>query len=260
MFGIFKRLFGTKQASALCAEVPELHWPPTGLFPLLAAGTSYHDEAISQLAGNAPGKAALVFCTARLVPEDTNPHDPNAVAVFIQGEKLGYLPRSCAPAFREAFARFGLPLGPTTCDAVIANGLLVDRKQYSYAIELDVAAEPESAPTLSSPSYPGMSRQDPNPVFHRQEDGRFVTTVRLGHGILDDMHKHRRMGSWTTENWSTINYYLDNRKGIGLGYKLFGIPKEMHRGMFGEAEPDAQVEFIEGRMATVSLKPVEATQ
>jgi hypothetical protein len=202
----------------------------------------------------------LVFCTARLVPENTNPHDPDAVAVFIQGVKVGFLPRSDSPTFREAFARFGLPLAPTACDAVIANGLLVDGKQYSYAIELDLVAESEFAPALSRPSYPGISRQDPDPFFHRQEDGRFVTTIRLGHGVLDDMDKRRQMLSWTTENWSTINYYVYNRKRIGLGNKLFGIPKDLHLTMFGEAKPDAQVESIEGRMATVSLRPVESTQ
>ena len=267
MLRILKRLFSSPQPAPTAAPIVtrpptpvELHWPPTGLFPLAAAGASHHEAAIAKLAQNAPGKPALVFCTARLVPVNSNPHDPDAVEVWILGEKVGYLPREFAPHFRDFFIRFGLVVAPTTCDAVISNGLLAEERQYSYTIELDIAAEPETAPTLAWPSYPQLSRQDPDPVFHRQEDGGYLVTVRLGHGVLDDMHKRRQMLSWSTENWSTINYYGYNRQGIGLGHKLFAIPKELHQAMFGDAEPDAQVEAIEGRMATVSLRPAVATQ
>ena len=34
---------------------------------------------------------------ARLVPEPDNPHDSNAVAVYIRGEQVGYLPRDPQP-------------------------------------------------------------------------------------------------------------------------------------------------------------------
>jgi hypothetical protein len=261
LFGIFKQLFGLAPPTPSAApavprpqEPTELHWPSTGLFPLAAVGASYHEPAIAKLAKNAPGKPALVFCTARLVPENSNPHDPNAVAVWIAGENVGFLPKEFAPHFRGFFARFGLEVAPTTCDAVISNGLLTEEQQYSYTIELDIALEPETAPTPVSPSYPQLSRQDPDPVFRPQEDGSYLVTVRLGPGVLGDMHKHLRMGSWTTDHWSTVNYYVDNPQGIGLGHKLFEVPKTTHQQMFGDAEPETKIVSISRRMATVSLK------
>lgn len=262
MFGIFKQFFGSAPSDSTTAPTPsrphgpaELHWPPTGLFPLAAAGVSYHEAAIAKLAQNAPGKPALVFCTARLVPENSNPHDANAVAVWIAGEKVGFLPKEFAIHFRGLFTRFGLEVAPTTCDAVISNGLSTEERQYSYTIELDIAPEPKAAPASAAPSYPQLSREDPDPVFRRQEDGSYLVMVRLGQGVLGDMHKRLRMGSWTTDHWSTINYYVDNPQGIGLGHKLFEVPKTTHQQMFGEAEPDAEIVSIVGRTATVSLTP-----
>lgn len=38
---------------------------------------------------------------AALVPQDDNPHDSNAVAVQIGGERVGYVPRQQAPAIRQ---------------------------------------------------------------------------------------------------------------------------------------------------------------
>lgn len=54
----------------------------------------------SPLAGFAYHKATHVWPflregdVLRLIRESTNPHDPNAVAVYFRGDKLGYVPRS----------------------------------------------------------------------------------------------------------------------------------------------------------------------
>lgn len=266
MFAFFKSLFGEKppQLPALASMTPaaprredsrELHWPAVGMFPVTAAGVSYHLEALAKLAGNPPGKPALVFCTARLDPEPSNPNDANAVAVWIAGEKVGCLPREYTTHFRGLFAKFGLTVEPTTCDAVISNGLLVEGKQYSYTIELDIAGD--VAPTSSTPSYPHLSRENTDPVFQRQDDGSYLVTVRVvrANEVLGNMHKHRRMGSWTTGHWSTINYYVANPQGIGLGHKLFEISKPTHQEMFGTSEPHAEIVSIDGLSVTVRLPP-----
>lgn len=54
------------------------------------------------------------FHRARLVPEDTNPHDNLAVRVDVAGHTVGYLARADARRWRKTG-------GPKTCDAYIAD-------------------------------------------------------------------------------------------------------------------------------------------
>lgn len=229
-----------------------LHWLPTELFPIHAVGASSYTSEIASLARNPAGTNALVFCTATLVPESTNIYDPNAVMVQIEGQKVAYLPREYAKRFRTYFDVVGLPLQPTTCDATISNGLRTEDKHYSYSIELDIAPEPPRL-TAMLPTYTAVVRRDTAPEFAKQEDGRYLVAVRLGPGVLEDMRDS--VESWTTEHWTVINYYLPNRQGIGLGHKLFEIPKAKYAAMFGEFEPDASIESLVGRDAVIALKP-----
>jgi hypothetical protein len=65
-------------------------------------GTSHYQEALHELAGPQPGDERTRFeCTATLVPEPDNPHDPDAVAVQINDTTVGYLARDEHPRWRE---------------------------------------------------------------------------------------------------------------------------------------------------------------
>ena len=230
-----------------------LHWQPTGQFSRYGVGTSNYVPEIFALAQNSKGENALVFCTASLVPEITNVHDPNAVMVDIEGQKVGYLPRDYAKTFRAYFEKFGLPIQVTTCDAVISNGLKTDDFQYGYSIELDIAIEP-SAPNMGSSTPPRLDRRICTPSLRKQDDGRYLIEVRLGQGVREDMRES--VENWTTEHWDEINYYFPNRKNIGLGHKLFGVPKTVHAQLFGEYDPEVSIESLVGRTAVIAMKPV----
>ncbi|WP_213948495.1 HIRAN domain-containing protein [Luteibacter sp. dw_328] len=54
------------------------------------------------------------FHRARLVPEDTNPYDDQAVRVDVAGHTIGYLPRADARRWRQRRT-------PTTCDCYLAD-------------------------------------------------------------------------------------------------------------------------------------------
>lgn len=241
-----------KEPSAIRTE-GLLHWQPSGLFLNSAVGTSYHKDELVELAQNPRGKEALVYCTARLEPEHANPHDANAVVVVIEGKKVGHLSREFAKEFRGLFAQFGLPLQPTTCDAVISNGLLCDYGDYSHSVELDLQPDP-TAPSYITPSYPTLVRKDPSAVFHKRPDGGYEVHVRLSKGVIEDMDDS--VHNWTTDHWDTINYYVPNKVGIGLGHKLFGVPKDAHQEYFGDYDPDARILSIDGRFAVILLMPV----
>src|SRR6266550_1417904 len=61
------------------------------------AGESYRMAEIRRvLDGPSEAEERELWTWAALVPEPTNRHDPNAVAVICQGERVGYLPRQDA--------------------------------------------------------------------------------------------------------------------------------------------------------------------
>ena len=113
-----------------------LHWPPTGNLAAEVMGESFHRDAIESIAKNPQGKPALVYCTALLMPEPTNPHDSNAIKVVIEGETVGYLPRDYVDDYRARFRRHGLDVQSATCDAVITDGLVDQDQRLNYSIWL----------------------------------------------------------------------------------------------------------------------------
>jgi HIRAN domain len=56
-------------------------------------GTSHYQDAMLELAPREADEAIRVEKVAVLVPEPDNPHDPNAIAVHIDGRLVGYLSR-----------------------------------------------------------------------------------------------------------------------------------------------------------------------
>lgn len=228
-------------------------WPGDMMFSVPVKGTDYYRDTIAEIAMNAPGKSALVYCAAVLVPEDSNPHDRNAVSVWVDGVQVGHLPREYAPEFRKRLHAAGIPGAVTTCDALITKGLVTEDRQYAYCVELDLGTD--AAPEACvQPTWGHAERLDPEPVFQLQADGSYTTTVVLDRDALEDADQHLRVGSWTTEHWSRVNYYLLNRQHIGLGHRLFGIPKEQHEQMFGTGEADVTIEAIRHRVAAIRLK------
>jgi hypothetical protein len=56
-------------------------------------GTSHYQDALAELSGRQADEEIRVEKIAVFVPEPDNPHDPNAVAVHIDGRLVGYLSR-----------------------------------------------------------------------------------------------------------------------------------------------------------------------
>jgi hypothetical protein len=62
-----------------------------------AVGVSQYQDALRHIAGlDEADERPLWEGLARLVPEPTNPHDPNAIQVIIEGQLVGYLDRETA--------------------------------------------------------------------------------------------------------------------------------------------------------------------
>ena len=108
-------------------------------FPLVCVGESHYQAALEAICGprNEDGEDLEVPVVIAL--EDTNPYDPQAVRIEVDGRTVGYLSRPDARAYRRALETAGLSevLG---CRGRIRGGW--DRGQDdrgSYGIFLDVA-------------------------------------------------------------------------------------------------------------------------
>jgi hypothetical protein len=91
---------------------------------LEVVGESYYQENLWHLAGAQPGKERVrEDIYAVLVAEDDNPYDPDAVAVWINGLKVGHLSRENAQRYRPGLLAQQEDLGrPIALAGVITGG------------------------------------------------------------------------------------------------------------------------------------------
>ena len=119
-------------------------WPGPGEFNVEVVGESHYQKALRRIAGPQTEDGVRMYCRAELYLEPDNPHDPNAVCVKIERSTVGYLPRTVAPAVRQALAPVGISNGMTVeVDAVISGG----RYDQNYGVWLDIPTAPASAAT-----------------------------------------------------------------------------------------------------------------
>lgn len=118
------------------------HWDDEGE-EVEVVGESRNRKAIAAIAGNSDEHADK-HCKAFLVPEDDNKHDAEAVAVVIEGRRVGYLSRDDASAFRERLVDEGMPGAITSCSAHICwggEGESGERLHYSITLTLSLFNE-----------------------------------------------------------------------------------------------------------------------
>jgi len=186
---------------------------------------------LEALAQNAGEQTAFALFTARLVLDDGNVSDSNAVAVFYEAEKVGHLAAAEAVAYREKLD-VALPgCRIATADALVRNGQKSGEKEYAYSVSLDLSDRSELSDYVR-PSFPTVLRLDPFPPLSAQTDGSFTAPIWLGDIDLADLDKHLLVDTWTTNEWTKVNFYVGNRQGIGLGYKVYEMQKAEFESMF----------------------------
>lgn len=134
-----------------------------GSSQLEVVGESQYQEAIWQQAGVPRGNEVRVEALAILVPEPSNEHDRNAVAVWLPTGKVGYLNRTDAatylPAIRALMAKHGTSIG---LDCVIVGGGYHDGHAKSLGVWLhhdpvDFGLAPARASVRTGESQSGAS-------------------------------------------------------------------------------------------------------
>ena len=114
-------------------------WNDLGDFDCEVVGESNYQPALTAVTGGRIAGSEGIFCEAELVPESKNKFDSMAVAVIVNGRKVGYLARSDAREFRDRLADAGLSGQATVCQAMIrGGGRRSDGEAMSYGIWLDI--------------------------------------------------------------------------------------------------------------------------
>lgn len=217
------------------------------------AGTSYYRSAITSIAQNPQNTSALVICLAYLVLDDQNIHDQNAVRVVIGKYTVGHLPRDFAKTYRVYIRELPSHISHVSVLAAITNGITTKEKAYEYTIELDIPDNWRITP-VSQPLEDFTTRVNGYAPLLLSADGSYKAKVWVPVSDFNDLHDTHEVDEWTTESWETINYYARNRQGIGLGFKLYEIPKKQYTSLFGGMSTSGKLLLDKGRFATLEIK------
>jgi hypothetical protein len=150
LFGVvvwgLAKLFGMGRPARAAPAVAVHELEGDGDFETDVVGESYYQDALAEIAGPKTKSGVDLEVKARLVPEPDNPHDAKAVAVYIQGRKVGHLPRDMAAEWVETLTRRGDPRRIVEVDANITGGWLRERRgggisEGSFGVTLDIFDE-----------------------------------------------------------------------------------------------------------------------
>ncbi|SEO39071.1 hypothetical protein SAMN05428959_107157 [Duganella sp. CF517] len=115
-----------------------LHWSDDGRFLVEVVNESRYQNTLKELAGDHGDQPARVPYLATLVPDDANPYESAAVAVFLDGRMAGYLSRKASLAFRANLKREEVADRITTCDAQVRGGGVWKNSRLAYVVVLDM--------------------------------------------------------------------------------------------------------------------------
>ncbi|WP_156400342.1 HIRAN domain-containing protein [Caulobacter sp. Root655] len=110
------------QQKAPSQNVRKLRVVGKGGYPRDAVGESNYQEALSRVCGGHNRHGHELTTTGVLMPEPTNPYDPNAIMVTIGGERVGYLARDEAKRYGDALVAAGFGGQSATVDVKVVGG------------------------------------------------------------------------------------------------------------------------------------------
>lgn len=115
----------------------ELEGP--GDFAIDVVGVSRRQDAIADIVAAHGRSGRTLTLDALLVPEDSNPHDANAIRVEIDGALVGYLSRDNARLYRESLGAVGQPHATISCKARIVGGFeTASGERAHFGVRLDL--------------------------------------------------------------------------------------------------------------------------
>ncbi len=123
---------------------------------------------------------------AWLIPEPQNPHDTNAIIVWVLGGKVGYLPREMAFQWKPILARlYGRYGAHVACQAQIEPPSQSNQGSFGVVVWLPAVPSPQPTPSQRLPSSMVLAFQPataarPAPVAVRPAQSAPVTAAVAG--------------------------------------------------------------------------------
>lgn len=109
-----------------------------GSFEFEVVGEGMFQDSLASIAGPKTANGVTHACTAHLIPEPNNPHDCNAVAVYIDEIKIGYLERQAAQGFVSTLKRRRQTNTVAVASALICGGWKRPDSEGHYGVKLDI--------------------------------------------------------------------------------------------------------------------------
>jgi hypothetical protein len=136
--GLFSWLFESKNKKT---DIPiSLKGP--GTFSVEIVGESHYQENLKKVAGNYSEDGVEKDVLAKLIYENDNPYDSNAILIEICGYKIGYLSKSAAIFYRKKVVENGQEEQPAICNASIRSGWIRGKTDFGYyGVVLDLPHE-----------------------------------------------------------------------------------------------------------------------
>jgi len=110
-----------------------------GTFAVEVVGVSRRQDVIAAIVEEHGRSGRTATVDARLILENSNPHDANAVRVELDGALVGYLSRENAARYRADLAAAGTPDTIVQCKARIVGGFETSTgERASFGVRLDL--------------------------------------------------------------------------------------------------------------------------
>ena len=137
--GLFTNLFSSKVPERQSGKQEVVVLMGGLKFELEIIEEERYQAALEAICGPRVARGVNRFETARLISEDKNPRDKNAVRVEIRGKQVGYLSPDAAILYRQQLASRGMPKANGQCQAVIRGGWVSsDGRKGAYEVWLDL--------------------------------------------------------------------------------------------------------------------------
>ena len=143
-------------------------------------GESNYQDAIRSICGSHEWEDVSFDCVAVLLPEPSNPHDPNAVMVQIDACRVGYLSRTDAVGYRPLIEQALAKEKLVACPARIAgHGPGGETSNLGVFLHLPRADEPIAWSPSEEPTLTGVHRMHGDSTGHSKAGlvrGKHFTT------------------------------------------------------------------------------------
>jgi hypothetical protein len=137
--GLFTNLFSSKVPQKPSGKQEVLILAGGLKFDLEVTGEERYQAALEAIGGPRVARGVNRFEIARLLLDDKNPYDKNAVRVEIRGKQVGYLSPEAATRYRQQLIARGRPNANGQCQAVIRGGWISsDGRTGAYEVWLDL--------------------------------------------------------------------------------------------------------------------------